>query len=354
MEKKRSFVVIGAGVAGLTAAIALTELGHAPVVVDIASAPSHKLCGEFLSPGCIDTLKAWNIHPHPISKASIATPNRSIEFILPKCAGALSHMELDPQLWQRAESQGSIFMTGAGVKEIIPRNANTPHHHITLSSGVEIQCTDLIIATGRIPSLSKTAFKPKYKAFKAHFTNIPIHDTVMLFASKEAYMGVAPVSKDVCNIAGLVSFSEFEKHKNIEIFFSHMISESKLASAYLSERQNLFPSLMTADVPEFGCKSPPPWIHTYLIGDAAATIPPTTGNGLSMAIASGLMAAHYANAGNYSGYRSAWSKRFYTSILCGKALHSIMMRPTLTNGTLRGIALFPKLAHAFYRLTRSS
>jgi flavin-dependent dehydrogenase len=352
MDKK--IAIIGAGVAGLAAAISLNELGIAPLLIEPATTHTHKVCGEFLSPVCLEKLKSWGINPYPITKAGVATATRRLEFAFPHAAGALSHMVLDPQLWSQAEGGGTIFMTGSTVVDIVPRSSSLSHHRLTLSSGAEIECTDLIVATGRIPALTRKPLSLKYKGFKAHLSHIPIQESIELFACKGAYIGIAPVSEGVCNVAGLATLSQFSRHANIEAFLDDLMAKHPLLRSSLGVGQNLFPSWMMADIPEFGCRPQIPWPHTYLVGDAAGSIPPATGNGLSMAIASGALVASYASRSDYQGYKTAWSKLFASSIAWGKAMHFTLMHPLLTDATIRVARKFPSISQSLYDHTRQS
>ena len=68
----------------------------------------------------------------------------------------------------------------------------------------------------------------------------------------------------------------------------------------------LFPQWLVTRAPEFSHRKTPKWANGYFIGDAAGSIPPATGNGLSMALSSGIMAAKYAVRGDANGFRRAW------------------------------------------------
>lgn len=106
---KYEYVILGGGLAGLCAAKRLLELGARPLVIEAGGYPSHKVCGEFLSPSSLPILKKWNIHPIPINQASLHTCSRSLKLTFSNPAGSLSHLTLDPQLAEQISQQGALL-----------------------------------------------------------------------------------------------------------------------------------------------------------------------------------------------------------------------------------------------------
>ena len=49
MERASDIIIIGAGLAGLTAAIHLSKIGYQVVIIDNHDFPKHKVCGEYIS-----------------------------------------------------------------------------------------------------------------------------------------------------------------------------------------------------------------------------------------------------------------------------------------------------------------
>ena len=54
-------IVVGAGPAGCAAATLLAHQGLRVVIVDRAAAPPPKVCGEYLSPGCLPLLERMGV-----------------------------------------------------------------------------------------------------------------------------------------------------------------------------------------------------------------------------------------------------------------------------------------------------
>lgn len=344
-----TYVIIGGGVAGLCAAIRLTELGIRPVLIESGDYPAHKICGEFFSPECLDVLRRWEIQTHEISKVHVSTPSKGLEFTFPMVAGGISHSIFDPLLVQRASAQGAKIYTNSTVSHLEPGG---PQHRIELASGEVILATQLLIATGRIPVANRTIPSMHYKGIKAHFSGIPCQNSLEMFSFNGAYLGISPVSEGCCNVACLASMEEFNRYDSVEAFVAHLMTQNSRLHDYLSQGKNLFDGWMSTSVPAFGRKAALNWPNTYAIGDAAGTIPPATGYGLSMATSGGILAAEYAFKRDPEGFKQAWQDRFQAPIRWGKALHTAMLHPRMANGIISLAHLFPCLATQIFKHTR--
>jgi flavin-dependent dehydrogenase len=350
----RDFVIIGGGAAGLAAAARLGELGAAPLLLEAGQYPAHKVCGEFFSPECLSFLEKWQIIPILIHQAHLNTSHQTLSFPFPQPAGSLSHIQFDPQLARYASEQGAEIRSQTKVKNLYPKTKPGEFHQIELTTGELIQTRSLLIATGRIPSIPQRPLHPSYIGIKAHFKNIPIKHTLEMFSFPEAYVGIAPIEEEKVNLACLVSHSYFEKMGSIEALFQDLMKKNALFKEHLSTGQKLFSEWMHAFIPSFGIKKTPDWLDTYFIGDAAGTIPPASGSGLSMAITSGSLAAEYAIIGNPIQFKQIWKSRYARQIYCGKIIHKILLNPALGNKLFRLASRFPILTRFAFTMTRSS
>jgi len=302
------YVIIGGGVAGLSAAIRLTELGATPLLIESGSYPSHKVCGEFLSPECIPYLKKWGITPIEIRQLYLRTQSSQLSFTFPEPAGSLSHMTLDPLLMKYACLKGLDIRIETKVTHFKPKENEYDVHHIELSSGETLKAHSVLIATGRLNGLaSKNLLECEYIGIKAHFEGVPTENRLEMFAFSGAYLGISPIENNKHNVACLAKNKLVAERGGVEVFMQQLIKKHPLLQAYLPEDKRLF-SWMTAPIPFFGFKTTPNWRDAYFIGDGAATIPPATGDGLSMAILGGCMGAEFAFKKEYNKFKIDWHK----------------------------------------------
>jgi menaquinone-9 beta-reductase len=349
---KVNFAVIGGGVAGLCAAIRLTELGEKPTVIEGGTYPAHKICGEFLSPECINVLKRWDIHPVPIFKALFRTEDECLDFTFPSSAGGMSHTQLDPALANLALSGGATIKTNTQVSAFHPKQSSDENHLMTLSTGETIEASHVIVATGRIPSYSIKAPSLPYIGFKAHFKDIAYTDCLEMFSFPGAYLGIAPIGENHYNVACLACIEETIKFPTPQDYIENFISQHRHLYECLSQGEKLFDRWMVAPIPSFGIKETPAWLDTYFIGDAATTIPPACGDGLSMGISGGRLAAEYAVRHQTEEFKKMWTKRCSSQIFWAKFLHQLMLNPSYGSALFRLIHRFPYLSQKLFTLTR--
>lgn len=346
---RKDYVVVGGGVAGLCCALRLAELGAEPLVIEAGSYPSHKICGEFLAPDSLSQLKKWNIHPVEIRKIHFHSFSKTLAFPLPQIAGGLSHFTLDPSLAQLAKKKGAEILTQV---EIVSLQPGRPLHTLVLSTGEIIHASHLLIATGRIPSHALIPPQPSYLGIKAHFSKISLKDTLEMFFFDKAYLGISPIENGSVNAACLAEIALADQWESPLAFLQHLISQNTLLSDYFSRGECLFSSWMIGKIPSFGMKKHPNWPAAYFLGDAVGTTPPVTGNGLSMAIQGGVMAADYAMKKDPEGFKRAWKDRFISPIYWGRLCHKAAMNLTMRRGLFKAGELFPSLFQKLFQWTR--
>jgi 2-polyprenyl-6-methoxyphenol hydroxylase-like FAD-dependent oxidoreductase len=377
MNAERKVVIIGGGVAGLSAAIHLAECGIKPVLIEAGDYPAHKLCGEFLP-----EIMLRNI--------SIFSGSQKLVFPLPQPAGSISRFYFDNQLVQIARSMGCQILTKTSALSI--ETIQHPHHHnfmISLSSGETITADQLIIGTGRVASLlsptsqslepkSKTQ-QPRYMGFKAHFScsNNELLDqlasNVLFYTFPGAYLGISLVQNDqnsstnahdrTINIACLAKISATTQNTNGQIASTDYI-QSLLDQTALKNNVTQRFTWITSTVPEFGIRhnqhiSPALRSHLgvggniFFIGDAAGTIPPASGDGLGIALTSGKLLVPFVISNDAAGFQKAWVKKYAPIIKMGKILHTILINPTFTKIIAALTRAFPSIARTIFAKTRS-
>src|SRR6476661_5583813 len=100
MDNKK-VILIGGGVAGLTAAIHLSRAGIAVLVIEKNDYPKHKVCGEYLSKEVDSYLNFLGIdivslHPKKINKTTLSTvTGKQIAGELPLGGIGVSRFALD-------------------------------------------------------------------------------------------------------------------------------------------------------------------------------------------------------------------------------------------------------------------
>jgi flavin-dependent dehydrogenase len=195
--------VIGSGPAGATAARLLAQAGWSVALIERATFPRRKVCGEFISAATMPVLEACGVAAafraragppvHTVAAYSGAT---MVQAPLPGWGRALGREHLDVLLRDAALASGAMPFQPAEVSAIA-RHAD--QHTLTLrrADSVDEICARIVIAAcgswnTRGPfAAAATARASDLFAFKAHFRDGALADGVMpLLAFPGGYGGM--------------------------------------------------------------------------------------------------------------------------------------------------------------------
>jgi len=323
-------------VAGLSAACSLVDQGATPIILEPTPFPSHKVCGEFFSPECLPQLAKWGItFDHKIDNALFCSQNSSLRFSFSQPAGTMSHLAFDQKLLAYAQNKGAILIPEK-VVAVRPNEVQTEKRVIPYSQ--------LFIAAGRLPFFPSKS-QPIYLGAKAYFSGLKLKAPLMMFSFSGCYVGITEVEKGVYNVALLSNQKELPT-------LDQLCAKDEGFRDVFEKGHMLFPSWMVAKIPPFGIRNTPPLPNTFFIGDALSAIPPASGAGLSLTLASGMMAADFALRKDPEGFKKEWKKRHSMRIKTAKLLHHCLLRPALFKTYCHTHHFFPTLNQKLFRLTR--
>jgi flavin-dependent dehydrogenase len=353
------YLIIGGGVAGLSVANRLVDLGVSPAIVDAAEYPAHKVCGEFFSFDCHHILKEWNVLPSSIiNSVRYHVGDHSYSFPLPIPARGMSRYFFDTLLYERAVKKGALLYSKMLVTKISYNPLDLFNYLVHLDNGKILLAKKLFIGTGRVMSLllGKKSPKMKYMGFKAHFEGITQPNNLEMFLLPQSYLGISPIGEGKVNVACLATRDVVLKAGSPEDYLKAIYQTSSGANIkkILTHGKNSFSHWMVAEVPEFSWAPKPlyDYHNLYLIGDAAASIAPMSGEGLGMAVTSGVMAADSAIKNHDALYRQQWVERYGKRLRWAGGLHWLMLHPFLGEKLLRCCIKFPALFNMLYFTTR--
>lgn len=335
----KTIVIIGGGVAGLAALNQLADLGIAATLIEGGDYPAHKICGEFFSPECLPILEEWNVLPGAeIKKISLIAANSSLHFSLSKPARSQSRFDFDFRLAKRAEEKGAKILTRTKVSKI-------EKDKVHLDNGEVLLYTDLIVSAGRFFGTGEL----QYIGIKGHLRGLEVNHLEM-FPFQGGYGGLSPIGEGLANFACLIRRNNYTAADPLKMVFESAPQlKRRLENGVLA-----FDDWMISPIPSFGIKKTPSWDNAYFIGDAAGTIPPASGLGLSLAIASGCMVAGYALKGDFLGFKKDWRKKNRRVFAYGRCLHYAFMTDFISHSAIKIGNLFPSLAKKIFQLTRDS
>ncbi len=365
---KVPILILGGGLAGLTAAIHLSKLGHSITVVEKNEYPKHKVCGEYISNEVVDYFNWLGLddilaQSHPINTFRLEVDQSNFsEVELPLGGFGISRYLLDDLLYQKATSQNCLFIHESVIDISFKDNLFT----VRLSSGLEIKTPIAIGSFGKRSNIDVTLKrnfiqkKSHWLAIKSHYKGNFPDGVVGLYPFHGGYCGVSKVEDDKINICYIVQTEVFKKHKSIPDFTRNILFENKALKTILNDSKSIFENPLTISQISFDDKNAVE-NHILMIGDSAGLIHPLCGNGMAMAIHSAKIAAELIDQSlkqkNFSReileeqYQKKWNELFKKRLSTGKILSSLLLNPFLTKISLKTVARFPMLFKFIIRRT---
>lgn len=385
MDKRTAnydIVIVGAGPAGSSAAIHLVNSGKDVLLVDKARFPRPKLCGEFVSPECLDHLADLGVmpqvnlrRPQHISKTVFySTGGRSFSVASRWLAQnsndsiGLSRQALDQLLLNRAVECGTLVETDVTVLDVaIPNRSPVQLTLRAIDGSIQYVNASLVVdATGRGRYVARrfdaqiNGLKPKQVAFKAHLRGAAIDPgTCEIFSFPGGYGGCSPVEDGLFNLcfvvdAGLVRSIGSDPLKIVD---ETVLKNTRAASVLRNIAVE--GDWISVPIARYGSLDPAPAPGILAIGDAAAFIDPFTGSGIAMALESSRIASDAILRSKVpetiaTEYRRSHTIAFRKRLMVCRGLRLLSSSPKLADVALAVLARSAPLGRYIARLTRTS
>ena len=362
-DSMHEVVIIGGGIAGLSAANHLVDVGLRPLLIEMGSYPHHKVCGEFFSPECVSALERWGVQfATTITKARFVTGKAELRFDLPAHPLGLSRFAIDLVLATRVRDRGGIVVENTNVFSLkAPADLGNDYFEISLASGEVVRAQQVIIATGRHSAFAQKHWQPfpvgptKYLGIKMHFTNLDVDNWVELYITQGAYLGVSMVENGTTNVACLAQTARVQQAGGPEKFMQQLLADrtsSPLLAQRFAKATPVFERWVTCGAPPFGTRKVPHIPGMYFAGDVYGAISPLCGDGLAMAATSGIMAADFLARSDWAGFHRGWKARYHRRLWVGGLLQHALLSPKLARCIIKIGATIPLLPKLMFRLTR--
>lgn len=327
--------VIGGGPAGTAAAITAARLGAKVTILEAGEFPRQKVCGEFVSAESLDTLRKLLREAGEADAVLLAAPvvdqvrlflaGQQIHAPVDPPALSIPRYEMDQLLWQAAQQAGVNTLSTCEVHQI---KGDGPFR-LTTATG-EIDATAVVIAAGRWSRFRlqvPISDGPKWLGLKAHFCEGGPHNSTDLYFFDRGYCGVQPVDDSTVNACAMV---RSDRAKTLtEVFALHpVLAERSRSWQPVTEPVTTAPLIYRTPEPVRG--------NLLLAGDAAAFIDPFVGDGISIALRTGCLAARElmpalqgseALASTVASYRRAYNRDFTPLIRAASRIRSLLSLP---------------------------
>ncbi|MCA0932200.1 NAD(P)/FAD-dependent oxidoreductase [Lutimonas saemankumensis] len=361
-------VIVGGGLAGLTASLHLSKYGIQSLLVEKEEYPRHKVCGEYISNEVLPYLISLGMDPFSYGAKKMehfelsAVTGDSCMSDLPLGGFSLSRYTLDAALYEILK-QKEIILLHDTVTDI---KFHGDLFRLELKDKGTVKAKFVLGAYGKRSSLD-TKLKRRfmnssapYLAVKAHYKGDYPDNVVGLHNFYGGYCGVSKIENGALNICYIVSYEEFKKYRNIEEFEEKVLFKNKFLKNILLNAQMLFDKPLAISQISFESKS---LIedHVIMCGDAAGMIHPLCGNGMSMAILSARMISdllvEYFNAKSMTReqlekkYRVLWKKAFSSRLRTGRVLSRLFEYKQLSLFVINYLKSYPAVIEQIIKRT---
>jgi flavin-dependent dehydrogenase len=288
-------LILGGGVAGCAASIALARKGRSVTLIEREPTPRHKVCGEFLSGEALEDLHALGIDvvslgAVPLNYVRLAAAKRAAEAPLPFPAASLTRKALDTALIAAAIAAGVKIVRGRSVQSLGRSPGNL--WQATLDDGTTHEAQAAFLATGKhdLRGHSRPRDPHQWVAFKMYYRMSEVQTADLADASEltlyaGGYGGIQPVEDGITNFCCVVQRKYFAR---AGLRWEGLLAKMKRDCPHLAMRlegaEPLLEKPITVTHIPYGYLRRETEDGLYCIGDQAAVIPSFTGDGISIAL----------------------------------------------------------------------
>ncbi|MCF4101592.1 NAD(P)/FAD-dependent oxidoreductase [Gillisia sp. M10.2A] len=370
--KNGKVVIIGGGLAGLTAAIHLVSSGIQVTLIEKESFPHHKVCGEYLSRECLPYLQRLGIdvlslQPSLLNKFSFSTASgRTINSSLELRGLGISRYNLDYYLFKKAKDLGVIILQDTAIDiQFMGSGFKVKTHQ-----EYNFEADFVLGAFGKRSNIDKNlnrdfiTNKSGWLAIKSHYVHDDFpDDTVALHNFKGGYCGISKTETEAINVCYLATYKSFKEFKNPSKYKEEVLCENPHLRSFFNSATSLFDKELSIAQISFTKKSLI-YDHILMLGDASGLIHPLCGNGMAMAIHSAKIASEsilyfYTSAKSKredveKSYREQWLNEFSSRLRTGRVLQKIFLNPGMAEVSQSFIKAFPGLLPKIINKTHGS
>jgi menaquinone-9 beta-reductase len=330
-------IVVGAGPAGIVAAIAAQKRGQHVIVLDARKPPIDKPCGEGILPQGIAALTKLGIslpaeHTFPFRGIRFADEKHSIGATFEGAPGlSVRRVKLHQLLAEHAVEAGVEFRWGARVTQIDEHKVSTPLESFSYDwmIGADGQNSQVRKWAGLEPHVTRK----KRFGFCSHFDVQPWSDVAEVHWTRGCQIFITPMRGHEVGVAVISRDPQLRFHKAIQKF---PFLQEKLRGAAQTTRElgdttglRILPAVTRGRV--------------ALIGDASGTVDAVTGHGLSLSFQQAISLAESMAQRDLSLYQASHNKIASLGITMTRLMMLMSGSDWIRRRTLRLFELSPGL-----------
>ena len=298
-------IVVGAGPAGAVAALTMARAGARVLIVDRATFPRDKLCGDTLNPGAVRLLADLGIGDEVFAarprlrgmRVTGPTTSVSCRYTPPTAGIAMRRRDFDLVLLEAAIRAGARFEAGITVRRLLPDRSGCIRGVVFASrrTGAEVRMPALIVigADGRRSVVARqaglhTPARIRRWAFGAYAAGVAdMTDLGEMHVRPGSYCGLAPIGDGIVNVC-VVATPPPGTRGALDVVCRAVSRDDELAARFAGARfegPTTVLGPLAADVRAVGVPG------VLLAGDACGFVDPMTGDGIHLAMQGARLAA---------------------------------------------------------------
>ena len=301
--------VVGAGPAGAAAAIALARAGRRVLVVDRATFPRDKTCGDGLTTGALRELEDLGLDPDRVPSLAevrdvhVSSPGgRVVTYPLPRGEGVFAAVarraELDAELMAMAAAAGAEVVTGHGVtgtRQLGDRVALDVADHGTVEASWMIGADGMWSPTRKHLGVALPDYRGEWHALRQYVRDVGPRARRDLFVWFEpdilpGYVWSFPLADGSANVGFGIRRGSSWSVGAMGPLWRELLDRPAIRSV-LGEHARPEGPVRAWPIPARVDRVPLAAGRALWVGDAAAATDPMTGEGIGQALLTGRWAA---------------------------------------------------------------
>ena len=394
MQKNNPYTdiaVIGGGLAGLCFAIQAADKGYSVALFEKEKYPHHKVCGEYIS------MESWqfltslglpldSLQLPKINQLQVSSVNgKQFSHSLPLGGFGISRYQIDYLLAEIAIKKGVQLFTQTKVNEVVFKEDKTQSSNQKASFTISLQSFagdaestlpaewTAAIAVGSFGKRSNLDVKwernfvkqkpnklNNYIGVKYHIRHNHATDTIALHNFLNGYCGMSKIEGDKSCLCYLTTAQNLKDNGNsIKQMEKNILHKNPFLQKIFNEAEFLFAQPIAISQISFQQKESVE-NHLLMVGDAASSITPLCGNGMSMAMHASKLAFEQVDlflqkkisrTAMETGYQQAWNKQFSRRLATGRFIQSMFGSVAASNLLVGTMNLLPFLATPLIKAT---
>ncbi|MDZ7936675.1 MAG: NAD(P)/FAD-dependent oxidoreductase [Emticicia sp.] len=365
---KYDVIIVGGGLGGLISAIQLARKQCNVLLIEKYAYPFNKVCGEYVSNEVRPFLESLGLDLNCLGAKTInrfqltSIKGKSLETDLQMGGFGISRYTLDNELYKIASGLGVTFLLNTNVDDIQKINET---FFVETNANQTFETKVVIGSYGKRGKLDKSLFR-QFPAQKQAFVGVKYHikydfpkDLIALHNFSGGYCGISAIEDDKYCLCYLSNRNNVKQSGGVQEMESELMSKNPFLSDIFQNAKFLFERPLVINEIIFTPKSA---VHKniLMVGDTAGLITPLAGNGMSIAIRAGVIAAELidnflqkkiSRAELEGNYTAEWNKNFKNRLWRGRQLQKLFGDEFTSNLAISTLKRVPFLLKPIIKAT---